>query len=164
MNTPQTKIADFNLVNIVLNSDVSGGEIESRTGITRTSISKYRKQHSEIYNITFQAALLLTQYAQNQISRQSGELINYMRQGKKFDYVIRTDKNSNSYLTNNGTNNLQSIFSIDDPEFGHIYGVYGDVIGLEQIDNRNSTDKEIQEAIEKLLYWGTAIPRNEATK
>ncbi|MBK4881187.1 hypothetical protein ACUXIC_002311 [Enterococcus lactis] len=38
------------------------------------------------------------------------------------------------------------------------------MIGLEQIDNRNSTDKEIQEAIEKLLYWGTAIPRNEATK
>lgn len=27
MNTPQTKIADFNLVNTVLNSDVSGGEI-----------------------------------------------------------------------------------------------------------------------------------------
>ena len=52
---------------------------ESRTGITRTPISKYRKQHSESYNITFQTALLLTQYAQNQISRQSGELINYMR-------------------------------------------------------------------------------------
>lgn len=164
MNTPETTIADYNLINTVLNSDISGWEIEARTGISRTSIGKYRNQQSEIYNITFQAALLLTQYAKNQISRQSGELINYMRQGKTFDYVIRTNKKSNGYLKNKDTDNFQSIFSFNSPDFGHVYGVYSDMIELGQIDNRTATDEEIQEAIKKLLYWGTAIPKNDATK
>lgn len=38
------------------------------------------------------------------------------------------------------------------------------MIALGKIDNRESTDKEIPEAIKKFLYWGIAIPKNEATK
>lgn len=38
------------------------------------------------------------------------------------------------------------------------------MIALGKIDNRESTNKEIPEAIKKFLYWGIAIPKNEATK
>lgn len=74
---------------------------------------------------------MLTEFAESRISHQSGELINYMRQGKTFDYVIRTNKKFISYLRNNNTDSFQSIFSFTDPDYEHIYGVYGDAIGLE---------------------------------
>lgn len=35
------------------------------------------------------------------------------------------------------------------------------MIALGKIDNRESTDKEIPEAIKKFLYWGIAISKNE---
>lgn len=151
-----TTVADLQLVKVLLDSDLSAYQIEAKTGITRTAISKYRTGKSDVLNMPMQTAIALTNFSDNQIKIVSGELLDRMKHSSAFQYVIRTSKSFGTYLKDDGTNNYQEIYNNKDD--GHYYGVYGQAIGG-QIDSRTHTDEQIKDAIQKILTLGNIVPR-----
>ena len=105
-----------------------------------------------------QTAILLTRFSINQVENLTYELFERMKHGKAFDYVIQTNKNTESYLKNKETGAFQEIYKILDPVIGYYYGVCGDSVGG-QIDSRTNTDQEIQVALKKILALGNIVPK-----
>lgn len=150
-------IADIKKVKLLLDSDIPGNQIEKYTGISRSLISKYRKEDYNIKNMSLETAITLTRYSENQINMNANNILQRLKFSKELEFRIRISKKNNAYLTNKDTNNYQSIFSRDLVEGNRLYGAYGDVVGMSQVDNRHNTDEEILSAIKKLLNQGTPI-------
>ena len=154
----ENTIANLKLIEVLLNSKVSAYEIETKTGITRTTISNLRTGKAKIEKMELITAIKLTRFSNSQIRSTAGELLDRMKHSKPFEYNIRLDHNGDYLLLNDLTGNKQAIYNYkDDNE--HFYGVYGDLVGG-QIDSRNNTDDEIQQAIIKMLTAGNIVQNN----
>ena len=151
-------IANLELVEVLLSSDITTSEIETKTGVDSSIIESVRNKEIKAEDLSLKSAIALTKYAINQIDIKSGELLNWMKFKKEsFEYVIR-DKYGD-FLKNSDTSNLQSIFSINAGTDEHFYGVYGDLVpgAFGQVDSRENTDEEIKAAIKKMLMKGNAV-------
>lgn len=148
----ENNIANLQLIDVLLKSSVSAYQIEAKTGVPRMTISNLRNGKSHIEKMELMTAIKLTKFSQNQIRITSTELLDRMKHSKAFVYNIRLDYDGEHLLLNDSTGNKQTIYNYkDDKE--HYYGVYGDLVGG-QVDSRENTDKEILEAIEKMLSIG----------
>lgn len=162
MYKQHSTIADLQLIKVLLESNLSAYEIERKTGVTRTIISKYRSGKSSLDNIRMKSAIALTTFSEKQINIKASELLDKMKHSHSFEYVIVTNKTNKTLLKNQGTGNLQSIYNIHNNGI-HYYGVYGDIVNG-QLDSRKSTDKEIKMGIKKMLRRGNLELRTDLIK
>ncbi|EKR9302803.1 hypothetical protein P9705_001244 [Enterococcus faecalis] len=161
MYVEEKNIADLDLVKVLLDSEMSAYEIESKTGITRAAISKYRNEKSNINNMPLGVAIKLTKISINRIDILSAEILDKMKHSKPFEYVVVTDKKNNKALRDRETNNYASVYSYKEDGEGY-YGVYSDIFGMSRkIDNRTNDDKEIKAALRKILKLGVLVDRKE---
>lgn len=144
-------IIDLDIIKELIDSDVTGGQIEKDLKISRMMISNYRNDQNKLLKMSVENAIKLQEYQikRRVIKMKANEILNTLKQNE-VDFVLSNGKGE--VYSNESTGNFMSMFSQ-----GDFYGVYSDKISFGQIDSRTSSDDEILKAIEKLLSYDEGI-------